>query len=406
MINRIKQYDWKRYNISLLGVVLVLCMISAFAVRLAGGEDDGMSYMKGQIMGICMGIVIIAILSVLDYHFICQFTAIFYVIGVILVLATYTPLGTNNGTDAKRWIRMLGLPFQPTELMKIIFILTLAVFLVRRSSKMFQVKTLVLTLVITAVPMLLILKQPDLSSSLVVAFIMVVMIFAAGLSYRIIVPIILLFVPIGIVGAWYIQQPHNGLLIGYQYNRIMSWLYPDTFPNSEKYNYQQLHSIRAIASGKIYGKFLQDGGDAKVGRNYSSVGVRESDFIWSVIGEEFGFLGCCLILILLAIVIFKCFSVAGKAQDLLGKMIAMGVASMYMFQVFANISVATFMFPNTGLPLPFLSNGLSSMLSSMIGIGLIMNISIQPAKSSKGGFSMRNMYGSDAERDIDMDLEL
>ena len=106
---------------------------------------------------------------------------------------------------------MLGLTFQPTELMKIIFILTLAVFLVRRSSKMSQVKTLVLTLVITAVPMLLILKQPDLSSSLVVAFIMVVMIFAAGLSYRIIVPIILLFVPIGIVGAWYIQQPHNGL---------------------------------------------------------------------------------------------------------------------------------------------------------------------------------------------------
>ena len=150
MINRIKQYDWKRYNISLLGVVLVLCMISAFAVRLAGGEDDGMSYMKGQIMGICMGIVIIAILSVLDYHFIWQFTAIFYVIGVILVLATYTPLGTNNGTDAKRWIRMLGLTFQPTELMKIIFILTLAVFLVRRSSKMSQVKTLVLTLVITA----------------------------------------------------------------------------------------------------------------------------------------------------------------------------------------------------------------------------------------------------------------
>lgn len=93
MINRIKQYDWKRYNISLLGVVLVLCMISAFAVRLAGGEDDGMSYMKGQIMGICMGIVIIAILSVLDYHFICQFTAIFYVIGVILVFGNVYAAG-------------------------------------------------------------------------------------------------------------------------------------------------------------------------------------------------------------------------------------------------------------------------------------------------------------------------
>lgn len=137
------------------------------------------------------------------------------------------------------------------------------------------------------------------------------------------------------------SSPHNGLLIGYQYNRTCHGCIRIPFQTLEKYNYQQLHSIRAIASGKIYGKFLQDGGDAKVGRNYSSVGVRESDFIWSVIGEEFGFLGCCLILILLAIVIFKCFSVAGKAQDLLGKMIAMGVASMYMFQVFANISVAT-----------------------------------------------------------------
>ena len=87
-------------------------------------------------------------------------------------------------------------------------------------------------------------------------------------------------------------------------------------------------------------------------------------------------------------------------------MIAVGVASMYMFQIFTNISVATMIFPNTGLPLPFLSNGLSSMLSSMIGIGLIMNIGIQPAKSSKGGFSMRHSYGSDADRDIDMDLEL
>lgn len=409
MINRIKQYDWKRYNASLLGVVLLLCTISAFAVRLAGGEEHGVQYMKGQIMGICMGLFVIFVLSLLDYHFICQFTGLYYVVGVALVAATHTSLGDNNGTDAKRWIRLGGLPtFQPTELMKIILILVLAVVFMKRQTKMYQMRTLLIGLGLTLIPMALVIKQPDLSSSLVMAFVMVVMLFAAGISYRIVTPIILLAIPAGLVGFWYIQQPDNKLFPShnYHYRRIMSWLHPDTYPDAERYNFQQLRSIRSIASGKIYGKFLQDGGSAKAGRDYSSVAVRESDFIWSVIGEEFGFLGCCLILLLLAIVIFKCFSVARKAQDFLGKMIAVGVASMYMFQVFINIGVTTFIFPNTGLPLPFLSNGLSSMLSSMIGIGLIMNIGIQPAKSSKGGFSMRNVYGSDADRSIDMDLEL
>ena len=107
-----------------------------------------------------------------------------------------------------------------------------------------------------------------------------------------------------------------------------------------------------------------------------------------------------------AFIIFKCFTVAKNAQDYLGKMIAVGVAAMYMFQIFTNICVVTSIFPNTGLPLPFVSNGLSSMVSSMIGIGLVMNISIQPAKSSKGGFSMRNLYGNDPTSSIDLDLEL
>ena len=161
----------------------------------------------------------------------------------------------------------------------------------------------------------------------------------------------------------------------------MAWLYPDKWDPTGDLNYQQNRSIRAIASGQLSGKYLQDGGtQAGQSRAYHAVGVNESDFIWSVIGEEFGFLGCCMILLLFAFVIFKCFMVAKKSQDYLGKLIAAGVASMYMFQVFTNICVVTLLLPNTGLPLPFISNGLSSMISSMIGIGLIMNIGIQPAK--------------------------
>lgn len=403
MINKIKQYDWKKYNYSLLGVVIILCIISAFTVKLAGGSDSGASYMKSQLIGMVLGLFIVAVLSILDYHFICRFAPIYYLGGILLTAATHTPIGTTNGTDASRWISLAGITFQPTELMKIILILTLSVLFSKLKNRLDRLSTLLLVGAVTGVPVLLILTQPDLSSSLVAIFIMVIMIFVGNVSYKLLSPIFLLGIPLSVVVFWYIQQPNNFLLRGYQYNRIQAWLHPET-DVKEVFTYQQNRSVRAIAAGKLSGKFLQDGGTQP--RAYEAVGVRESDFIWSVIGEEFGFLGCCLILILLMILIFKCFSVAKRAQDYLGKMIAVGVASMYMFQVFANICVATLLFPNTGLPLPFLSNGLSSMLSSMMGIGLIMNISIQPAKSSKRGFSMRNVYGNNPTRDIDMDLDI
>lgn len=408
MINRIKQYDWKQYNVSLLCIVILLCLISAFSLYLAGGEDKGMAYMKSQIVGMSMGLVIILFLSLMDYHFICRFVGIYYCMGIALTAATYSPIGVTNETKAARWISLAGITFQPSELMKIILILTLATMFAKNQSKNHYLRYMIPMMLVTLVPVVLIVKQPDLSSALVSVFILVCMIFIAGLSYRILTPVILLGIPIGLVGFWYIQQPGNLIFRNpedYHYKRIMAWLHPETDVDN-RWNYQQDRSIRAIASGKLYGKYLQDGGSGSSPRDYNNVAVRESDFIWSVIGEEFGFLGCCLILALLAMVIFKCIMVARKSQDYLGKMIAVGVASMFMFQIFTNVSVATFIFPNTGLPLPFLSNGLSSMLSSMIGIGLIMNIAIQPARSSKGGFSMRNVYGSDAERDIDMDLEL
>lgn len=399
MINRIKKYDWKKYNFSLLCVVIVLSLIGAFCVKLAGGEEKGMSFMKGQITGLILGLFIVMVLSIFDYHFICQFTAVYYVCGVLLTLATHSPLGTNNNTSVKRWIKLGPITFQPVELMKIILIITLATLYAKLRNKVDKVSTLFIIVITTMVPVMVILMQPDLSSSLVVVFIMVVLVFAAGTTYKILAPIIISGIPLSLVLFWYVQQPGNFILRGYQFKRIYTWRHPEDDP--DQLNWQQNVCMRAISSGKLYGKFIQDGGTGETARIYNSVGVNESDFIWSVAGEEFGFLGCCLILLLFAIIIFKCFTVAKKAQDFLGKMIALGVAAMFMFQVFANICVATRIFPNTGLPLPFLSNGLSSMVSSMIGIGLVMNIGIQPAKTSNSGFTMR-----DAGRDIDVDLDL
>ena len=410
MKKKIKQYDWKKYDYFLLAAVIMLCSISAFAVKLAGGTSHGTAYMKNQLFGMVLGLIIVAGLSLLDYHFICKFAAIYYVLGVLLTLATKSPLGDNNGTDTYRWVKILGITFQPTELMKIIFILTLAAMFIKLRNRLDHVSTLFIVAAVTLFPLAAILIQPDLSSSFVVLFIMLVIVIVAGVSYRLLAPFFIAAVPLGIVFFWYIQQPYNiflkkKILQQYQYNRIMVWLHPDNDPL--QLGMQQNRSLRAISSGNLIGKFIQDGGNSSTSRVYDLIPVRESDFIWAVIGEEFGFLGACIILLLFIFIIYKCIKTAKQAQDYLGRLIATGVAAMFAFQVFANIAVATRIFPNTGLPLPFLSNGLSSMLASMIGIGLVMNVCIQPAKSSKGGFSMRTSSGGGRlSSEIDFDLEL
>lgn len=217
----------------------------------------------------------------------------------LLTLAVHTPLGTDSKTGAYRWIKLGPITFQPTELMKIILIITLAALFSRLHSKLDKVSTLVKVCVVSAIPVLAILTQPDLSSSLVGVFIMCVMIFIGEVSYRIIVPILIAAVPICGFLAWYVQIPGNLILHNYQYNRIQAWLHPDTYPNADNLNWQQNSAIKAIASGQLYGKFIQDGGKGLESRTYNGVGIRESDFIWSVVGEEFGFwvvvwYYCCL----------------------------------------------------------------------------------------------------------------
>ena len=143
--------------------------------------------------------------------------------------------------------------------------------------------------------------------------------------------------------------------------------------------YQQNNSVLSIASGRLYGKLLE--GD-EAARNYTSVDVVESDFIWTPISEEFGFIGCIVILTLLSVIIIKCFLTAKNAKDYMGMMIAVGIGAMFCFQIFFNIGVATSILPNTGLPLPFLSNGLTSLISNMMAIGILLNIGIQPNRGS------------------------
>jgi rod shape determining protein RodA len=235
---------------------------------------------------------------------------------------------------------------------------------------------ILISLILVAVPVVFILDQPNLSTSMLIMFIFLIMIFAAGLSWKIILPVLFIGIPCLIGLFWYVQQDYQTLLTPYQQERVMSFLHPEDHPETM---YQQDNSVSAIGSGQLYGKAFNS--DTST-RYYDSIPISESDFIFSVAGEEFGFIGSCIILGLYAIIIYICLMTAKKAPDYLGMLIATGIASMFMFQVFINLGVATSFLPNTGIPLPFLSSGLSSLISGMLAVGIILNIRIQPQKAN------------------------
>lgn len=374
-----KQYNFRNLNVSLVVIVSTLCLISAYAIKLS--DSNGAGLFKRQIVGLVLGLIIIAVVAMIDYHFIARFALVIYMIITVLVAMTIlTPLRTDLGTSSYRWIDLKVIQLQPSELAKIGLIITLAVLFTKLEEKMDKISTLLIGGITTAIPTVFILNQSDLSSSLVMIFIFCIMIFAAGLSYKIVLSILGISVPAIVGFFWYIMQPNQTLLEPYQLQRIIGFLDPEKYGASTMY--QQLNSIKAIATGQLYGKLLSEG-PSNI-RGYNSVGVNESDFIWSVIGEEFGFLGGCIIISLLGMVIISCLMTSRKAKDDLGKLLAIGVSAMFMFQIFANIGVATMILPNTGLPLPFLSYGLSSLISSMIAIGLILNIGLQQRNSVRG----------------------
>lgn len=375
-----KIYDWKKYKISIIIVVLVLSLCSIYFVQCAlQNESYAYSYYQKQIFGLILGGILMLGVSVIDYHIVCRLVVIYYILGVLMAAATkFSPLGTDNDTNSYRWLQFGSLTFQPSEVCKVILIISLACFFNRRQEKKDKFSTFVLAGLITVVPTFFILVQSDLSSSLVMIFIFIVMVLAAGISYKILIPIAAVAFPSVIALFWYVCQPFQNILDKYQRNRILGWLHPEDY--AMDIMWQQNHSVVAIASGRTYGRALMDEG----ARNYlNNVDVIESDFIYAVVGEEVGFIGTCILLALYSYLIFRCLVAAKNARDYLGALIAVGISAMFMFQVFANIGVATSLLPNTGLPLPFLSYGLSSTLGSMIAIGFILNVGMQSSRVTK-----------------------
>lgn len=364
----IRQYKLQDYNFRL---IIVLIALTSMGVLLVGSADP--SLQKKQFLGMVLGLIVMVIVSLIDFSWILNFSWIMYG-GNILLLLLVKVMGTDaNG--AQRWLSIGGFQFQPTELAKIILILFFAKFFMDHEEDLNTLRTLVKAVVLIAIPLSLILSQPDLKNTITVAILFCIMIYVAGLSYKIIGSILLIAVPMAIVFLFIVVQPDQKLIKDYQRDRIMAFL------NSEDDAYsddvlQQENSVTAIGSGQLTGKGLNNNEVASANKG-NFVSENQTDFIFSVAGEELGFIGCTAILLMLFLVILECIRVSLRAKDASGKLICCGIASLVGIQTFINIAVVTKILPNTGTPLPFVSYGLTSIVSLYIGMGLVLNVGLQ-----------------------------
>lgn len=370
----IKQYKLRFYNFRLLFLLLTVSSIGVLLVSTARKD-----LMTKQISGVIMGLVIMVIVSLIDYSWISNFQWIMY--GGNIALLLIVRLFGDSANGAARWIDFGFIRFQPTELAKIIIILFFARFFMDHEEDLNSPRTLAKSAILLAVPLFLILEQPDLKNTIMITAVFCILIYIAGLSYRVIGGVLLIAVPLMIIFLMIVVQPEQKLLKDYQRNRIMAFLYPENEEYSDDTE-QQNNSKMAIASGELTGKRLS--GDQVTSVNDGNfVAENQTDFIFAVAGEEYGFLGCTTIIVLLLFIALECIRMGLRAKDLSGKIICCGMGSIVSLQSFLNICVATGMGPNTGTPLPFVSYGLTSLVSLYIGMGLVLNVGLQSSAYNK-----------------------
>ena len=353
----LKQYKLRFYNFRL---VIFLLAISVIGIVLVGSAREDLK--SKQLVGVILGLIIMVILSLMDYSWISNFQWIMY--GANIVLLLIVRLFGDSANGAARWIDFGFIRFQPTELSKIIIILFFARFFMDHEEDLNTFKTLAKSVILLAIPLFLIYEQPDMKNTLMLLAVFCILIYIAGLSYKIIGGMFLIIIPLAIIFVSIVVQPDQKLIKDYHSDDIE----------------QQNNSKTAIASGELIGKKLSGDKEVASVNDGNFVSENQTDFIFAVAGEEYGFMGCCSIVILLLAISVECIRMSLRAKDLSGKIICCGMASIISLQSFLNICVATGIAPNTGTPLPFVSYGLTSLVTLFMAIGFVLNVGLQPKK--------------------------
>ena len=355
-------------------LLLTCCALSCISVVLLYGLTNAGNLasdrtFKMQLLASLGGIAAAVIISKIDYHWMAELWKLHQPIAYGLVLLTFTSLGVqvSEYIDDRNWLDIPGLPqFQPSELLKISFILTFAYHLSKVKEDLNDLRTLMLVCAHGAIPVLLVHFQGDDGTAVVMLIIFVGMIFAAGLSWKYILPIVAAVPPIcAVAWAFIFSEEQKG--------RVLALIAPDTLSDSERTRllWQQMKGEIAIGNGGIWG----NGVLAESGQ-FQFVPEVHNDFIFSYIGEALGFVGCVAVLILLFCMCFSMIRNAKNATDDLGRYICVGVFSMFAAQIVVNIGMNLGMFPVVGITLPFLSAGGTSVAALYLSIGVVLSVHV------------------------------
>ncbi|OFK90062.1 FtsW/RodA/SpoVE family cell cycle protein [Streptococcus sp. HMSC056C01] len=376
-----------RVDYSLILPVFCLLVIGVVAIYIAVSHDYPQNIwpiLGQQLAWIVLGIIISFVVMFFNTKFLWQATPYLYALGLVLMvlpLVFYNP-NLVAATGAKNWVSIGGVTlFQPSEFMKISYILILARVIVQFTQKHKEKERtialdfhLILWLIVFTLPVLVLLAlQSDLGTALVFVAIFAGLVLLSGVSWKIIIPIFATVVS-GIAGflAIFITKDGRAFMhqIGmptYQINRILAWLNP--FDYAQTTTYQQAQGQIAIGSGGLFGQ----------GFNVSNllIPVRESDMIFTVIAEDFGFIGSVLVITLYLLLIYRMLKITLKSNNQFYTYISTGFIMMLLFHIFENIGAVTGLLPLTGIPLPFISQGGSAIISNLIGVGLLLSMSYQ-----------------------------
>ncbi|CAN2211364.1 FtsW Bacterial cell division membrane protein [Candidatus Nanopelagicaceae bacterium] len=351
--------------VALLLLMGTLLVYAATRNWYAANGLDPEYYLKRHVINIAIGSLLAWGTTVVDYRLIRAYTPILWGLGVIGLTAVLIPGIGAEVNGAKAWI---GLPFgfqlQPAELAKISIIVGMSMILSERShdSDAAQDKDVLQSLVLAAIPVLLILKQPDMGTIFIIGIAVVTIIAVSGAPMRWVVGLILL----AVIGSF--AAVKVGVINDYQVKRLQAFVDPNA--DSQGSGYQLRQARITVGSGGFIGTGLFNGPQT----NGRFVPEQQTDFIFTVAGEELGFLGCGFILILYLIVLMRGFGIARRSSDPYGKLVCTGVIAWFAFQAFENIGMTLGMMPMTGVPLPFVSYGGSSMFATMMGFGLLQNV--------------------------------
>ncbi len=368
---KLKSYRILDYDFKLVLMVVGLTIVGLMAI---GSADPGGK--SKQIVGMVIGLMMMIFISILDYSFISKFYIVFYAMNILLLALVFTGM-SNSVNGATRWITIAGVQFQPSEASKILLILFFSQFIMRHKDKVKTFHFVIFCLLLMAPPLLMVYKQPDLSTTIMLTVIIGTIMFVAGINWKLVITVVAVVVPSAILVVLDALSDKCIILKEYQQRRILAWLHPEDYANSDAY--QTLNSMMAIGSGQLLGKGYNTNEISSV-LNGGFISESRTDFIFTVVGEEFGFIGSCVVVVLILLIAIECFAVASRAKDLNGMLIAAGMGAWIGFQGFLNIGVVTGVMPNTGIPLPFVSSGLTSLVMCYAGMGFVLNVRLQGKK--------------------------